>query len=352
MKQPYNCYYEIINQKEAWQEAVDVIVSNATRIDAFFKTNPHNQIIFTGCTSPYYAGESASAAWQSILGIQTRAVPCSELFLFPDSYYPKGGDPILIILSRSGKTTEALWATGEFEKRYPGRSLLIGCSENTPLNELVSMSLILPKGFDTSLPQTRSFSSMYLATQLAGMQLGQQQENIGILKSAPKLFDGIIQRTEEQIAKIIQAGDFNRIIYLGSGPLNGIAREATLKIMEMSFSNVFCFPFLESRHGPRSLIDEKTLVIGLLSHSGLKHEARVLHEYTQDFGATSLAIVPNQNWGTDNATHVISTLQDWPDEILGLSYLPVIQLIGYYRALKLGANPDKSKNTTAFIEID
>jgi glutamine---fructose-6-phosphate transaminase (isomerizing) len=351
MKQPYTCYYEITNQKAAWQEAIDVILSNFPRIDAFFNTNPPNRILFTGCTSPYYAGESASAAWQARLGIPTQAAPCSELVLFPDAYYCKGDNPILIVLSRSGKTTEALWAIEEFEKRYPGRSLLIGCSENTPLDKLVSMSLHLPQGFDVTLPQTKSFSAMYLATQFMGALLGKQEENIRILKSAPKVFDGIVERTEEKIVRIMEDGDFDKIIYLGSGPLYGIAREATLKIMEMSFSNAFCFPFLESRHGPRSLFDEKTLVVGLISHSGLRQEARVLEEYTRDLGVTTLAIVPDQNWVGDKTTHVISTLQDWPDEILGLAYLPVTQLIGYYRALKLGANPDVSKNTTAFIEI-
>ena len=333
MKRHYTCYDEIISQKDAWQEAIDVILSNINSIDAFFKTKPPSQILFAGCTSPYYAGESASAAWQSTLGIQTRAVPCSELVLFPNSYYQRGTDPILIILSRSGKTTEALWATTEFEKRYPGRSLLVGCSENTPLDKLVSMSLHLPKSFDITLPQTKSFSAMYLAVQFMGMLLGQQKEKIEILKCVPDAVNGIIQQTEGQIAKIMEEGDFDKIIYLGSGPLYGIAREATLKIMEMSFSNAFCFPFLESRHGPRSLIDEKTLVIGLMSHSGLKQEAHVLQEYTHDFGATSIAIVPDPNWAMGIATHVISTMQDWPDEFIGLAYLPIIQLIGYFRAL-------------------
>jgi glucosamine--fructose-6-phosphate aminotransferase (isomerizing) len=120
----------------------------------------------------------------------------------------------------------------------------------------------------------------------------------------------------------------------------------------MSLSNGMSFPFLESRHGPRALIDENSLVIGLYSRAGLGYEAQVMDELTRKHEATTLAIVPAEDWECGSVTYKVATGCDWPDELLGLSYLPALYMLAYYRALACGINPDASRFLTHHIEID
>ena len=352
MSHPYQCYFEIINQAEAWQEAVENVQAKSESIKAFFDEMDPGEIIFTGCTSPYYAGISSAAYWQSALGIHTKAVPCSELIQFPSSFYStKNGKPVLVVLSRSGKTTETLWAVEQFEKQFPGRTLLIGCLPNTPLEKMVPLNIMLPKAYEDTVPQTRSFAAMYLAAQMVGAIVSGQDKTLNALINAPAIVSRIIQSIEPTIASIYKDQDFQNIFYLGSGPFYGIAREGTLKMMEMTISNTICVPFMESRHGPRSLIDENSLVIGLYSRAGRGYEAKVMDELTRNHGAKTVAIIPDSSWETGEVSYKLPADCDWQDEILPVSYLPAIHLLAYYRALAKGVNPDTSRNLTAYIEI-
>jgi len=349
---PYTCYTEIITQAEAWQEGIDAVLAQANAIQAFFETLQPGEIIFTGCTSPYYAGMSAAAYWQAALGIPTRAVPCSELIQFPASYIStQHGKPALVIISRSGKTTEALIAVERFEKRFPGRTLYLGCAPESRLAKMAALRISFPKGYEETLAQTRSFSTMFLTAQMIGALLSGQEETLNILKTSPAAVKNIVGGSEPSIELIFRDHTYQNIFYLGSGPFYGAARDATLKMMEMSLSEVLCFPFLESRHGPKSLIDENSLVIGLYSQAGSRYEAQLMEEYTTKHHATTVAIVPDMNFETGRVTFRLPTGCRWPDSIQALAYLPIVQLMAYYRALSKGVDPDHSRNLTQFIEI-
>ena len=352
MKQPYDSYIEIMGHKEAWQEAVDQVRAESESLRAFFDRMQPDQVLFLGCTSPFYAGSSAALYWQSTLGIPVRAVTASEFIQYPTAFLPaRSKRPVLIALSRTGRTTETIWAVEEFEKRYPGRTLYIGCAPGSPLARLASLSVTFEKAYEKTIPALRSISSMLLASLLAGAMLSDDEAAVSTLRQAPSQVDAILAQAEPLAQVVSQAQEYQNVFCLGSGPLYGAAQEGTLKMIEMSLSNSLSFPFMESRHGPRALVDEDTLVIGLFSHAGLGYEAQVMDELTRGHHATTVAVVPHQNWSTGKVTMTITTGCNWPDTLLGLSYLPVLYLLAYYRALACGVNPDISRNLTHHIEI-
>lgn len=353
MSQKHQCYDEITNQALALQEAITIFNDQKDDIvDFIIKASP-DEIIFIGCTSPYYAGISAAAFWQSLLKIPVIAIPSSELIFFPDSCMNgRKNKPLLIVLSRSGKTTETIMAAELFEKKFPGRSLLIGCIEDSPLEKVVSKSIIIPKAYDYSIPQTRSFTAMYLVALMIGAYFGKQKEITELLVSAPQTIDDIIRHVEPKIKSIFNQHSYRQVFYLSSGYLRGIGQEASLKMMEMSISGSHWFPFLEIRHGPRSLVDNETLVVGLISQTARKYETAVLEELARLHDATTVALDPQKQEAENKSSFSISIDNPWPDEILGLIYLPVIQLLAYYHAVVKGINPDTSRNLTPYIEIN
>lgn len=353
MAHPYKCYYEIAGQSEIWGAAVEAVLAQASNVNSFFEAIQPREILFTACTSPYYAGKSAASYWQSALGLRARAVPSSELILFPSAYYSfEHKEPMLVALSRSGLTSETIWAVEQFEERFPGRTLFIGCAPGSALENLAQVSILLPEAYEETVPATRSLAAMYLASLMVGARISGQDEIFNLLKNAPAAVEKIIRKAESTAQEINNQHDFKNIFFLGSGPLYGMALEATLKTLEMTLSNTLNFTFLESRHGPRSLIDEQTLVVGLYSHAGLNYEAQVMSELTLNHGATTVALTPNPQWETGKVSYQISVDTDWPDNILGLSYLPVIHWLAYYRAVAKEVNPDISRNLTPYIEID
>ena len=347
------CISEIRTQEMAWEEALQVARAKKEEVNAFFDAARPSELIFAGCTSPYHAGLVAADFWKAQTGLGARAVTSSELIMFPELYYPKsGGSPVLIALSRSGKTTETIWAAQEFERRYPGRMILIGCSNpDGPLAQMAALKLFLPESNEQTIPQTRSLGSMLICTLMMAAFRSGDQRALECLLEAPEKSSVILSQAEPIVQKLFEKRSYQNIFILGSGYLGGIAREIGLKCMEMSTSDAFSYPFLETRHGPRSLIDENSLVIGLYSHAGRRYEADLMSELTERHGATTLAVTPQADWETGQVSAAVRVNCDWPDGLIGLAYLPVGQLAAYYCAISKGQNPDFARFHAMYVEI-
>jgi len=352
MSEKIECYQEIQTQETAWREAVGETLRRRDEIEAFFEAAKATELFFIGCTSPYYAGLAASAFWKMETGLPARAIPSSELALFPSIYYPASdARPVLIALSRSGKTTETIWAMGEFERRYPGRSVLIGCNPEGALVEMASLKVLLPESAEKTIAQTRSLGAMFLAALMMGCFRSGNRQALEVLQQAPERAPKILKNSETTVKALFEGRRYQNIFFLGGGSLYGIALESGLKCMEMSGSDTFSYPFMESRHGPRALIDENTLVVGLYSRAGLKYEAQVMEELSTRHKATTLAITPTRGWETGQVSATVSVDCDWPDGFVGLAYLPVGQLVAYYAAITKGLNPDLARFHSSYVEI-
>ena len=99
-------------------------------------------------------------------------------------------------------------------------------------------------------------------------------------------------------------------------------------------------------HGPMSMVNEQALVVGLLADGPCEHEAAVLRDM-QGRGAKILALAAGCDW--PDAVQIGSDIPEWGRPVL---YLPVLQLLAYYRALANGQNPDQPANLTAVVSLD
>src|SRR5512139_3817470 len=120
------------------------------------------QVIFTGCGSTYYLSLAAAAMYQELTGRAARAVPASELLLNPQTVVRENVSHLLVAISRSGTTTETVKAVEKFKAKKRGDVLVISNYDET-LSCLANVNIVIPKGQEESVAQTRSFSSMYVA---------------------------------------------------------------------------------------------------------------------------------------------------------------------------------------------
>jgi glucosamine--fructose-6-phosphate aminotransferase (isomerizing) len=112
---------------------------------------------------------------------------------------------------------------------------------------------------------------------------------------------------------------------------------------EMTLTHSEPFHFLEFRHGPMSMVDESTLVVGLLSDSNRVHEAKVLSEM-EGLGGTVASL------GESEAD--ICFESGIPESVHGVLYLPVLQLMAFHRSLAKGLDPDRPAHLTAVVKLD
>ena len=266
---------EIYSQPEAWQDALAVIEKLSNKLRSIL-SDDYAQIVFTGCGSTYYLSLSAAALFQEMTGRVARAVPAGELFLNPRVSLTNG-KTLLVAVSRSGSTTETVRAVEQFKKEKRGPVIVITNYGDQPLASLADVPVIIEKGQEQSVAQTRSFASMYVAaTAIATLAANREdlRKSMDGLPSRGKSiarYDSLARRIGEDLNK-------DRYYFLGSGIRYGLACEVNLKMKEMTLTHSEPFHFLEFRHGPMSMVNQNAVVVGLLSDANRDHEAKVLSE--------------------------------------------------------------------------
>lgn len=329
-------YREIKSQTEAWAQALDL--TSALPLPA---ASAYDQVLFTGCGSTYYLSVAAAALYQELTGRSARAVPGGELVLNPGSVLTDQ-KTLLVAVSRSGTTSETLKAVENF--RAGGRGDVIAVSNyDALLSRRADLSIVIHKGQEESIAQTRAFSSMYVAaTAICARMSGRQDllESMARLPEAGHLAIGKYETVAEEIGENL---DFDRFYFLGSGPRHGLASEANLKMKEMTLTHSEAFHFLEFRHGPMSMVDQRTVVLGLLSDSSRDQEAKVLSEM-KALGARVTSL------GEKDAE--IQFASGLAESVRGVLNLPALQLMAFYRAIAKGLDPDRPNHLSAVVHLE
>ncbi len=335
---------EILSQPEAWTATLDTLRPLADAIDAAFDTQRHEAVVFTGCGSTYYLALAAAALLRETVGVPSWGLPASEIWLRRRGALPWKRRTLLVAVSRSGETTETVRACEAFlEAGAPADLVTLSCYPGRPLTALGGLNLILPAGQEQSIAQTRAFTCLYLATVVLTTVWSGKRDRAEEMRVLPEIARRLLADESQWAQRLAGDAELERFYFLGSGPLYGLACELSLKMKEMSLSHSEPFHFLEFRHGPQSMVNPHTLVVGLVSEACGVPERAVLEQMrARGGGVLSLG-----ETGTDVA------FASGVDEALrGALYLPVGQLLGYERAISQGLDPDQPHNLSAVVTLD
>jgi glucosamine--fructose-6-phosphate aminotransferase (isomerizing) len=217
----------------------------------------------------------------------------------------------------------------------------ITCYPESTIAQETDLALLAQAAQEQSVAQTRSFASMLvLAQTLAATVAGKDTAPLAAL---PALGASLLEQSASRAESLGRRGDLERFFFLGSGRLYGLANEAMLKMKEMSLSHSEAFHFLEFRHGPKSMVNARSLVIGLLSPRANTHEEHVVDEMAA-LGAQTLTLGP-----TSQQIRLDDQLPAWATPVL---YLPPLQLLAYHRAMAKGLDPDNPRHLEAVVSLD
>jgi glucosamine--fructose-6-phosphate aminotransferase (isomerizing) len=341
---------EILSQPLCWTTCLKDLLESGTLKNIAAKLSRAQEWLFIGCGSSYYVAQAAAATMTALTAMPSRAVPASEILLFPELILiPERCVPVLI--SRSGRTSEVLKAAEALRARGI-ETLGISCAPGQKLETLVTNAIVLPAADEQSTVMTRSFTSMLMALQALAATISGREDFLAsqqaIVKPAEKLLDAVPRR----LSKFVEQHQFADYVCLGQGPLFGIACESALKLTEMSLSYGQSFHTLEFRHGPKSIVSEDTLIMFLLSESGFKSEVEVLEEI-KALGGTTMVIANRASERVRAAADLLIELDIQAPELARLPlYLPSQQLMGLYTGLKKGLDPDNPKNLSRVVLLD
>jgi glucosamine--fructose-6-phosphate aminotransferase (isomerizing) len=336
MMENYHTYKEIKSQTQAWAQALDLV--NALLLP---KAADYDQVIFTGCGSTYYLSLSAAAMYQELTGRSARAIPGGELLLNSQTVLTDQ-KTLLVAISRSGTTTETVKAVETFKGDNRGDVVVIS-NYNEVLSRFANVNLVIDKGQEESVAQTRSFASMFVAVSAFCAKMAGREDLLNPMKRLPEIGNRLMEKYESHAKEIGENLSFDRFYFLGSGIRYGLACEVNLKMKEMTLTHSEPFHFLEFRHGPMSMVNENAVVVGMLSEINHIHEAKVLSEMEMLGGTVA-------SFGERDADVCFES--NIPESVRGVLYLPVLQLIAFYRSVKKGLNPDRPANLTAVVKLD
>ncbi len=343
---------EIREQTDAWTAVLEDLPKNHSEVFDFCRDLHETEFVFIGCGTSYYLSLCAAAVYSGITGEKARAVTASDVFLYPESIFPQNHKFLGIPISRSGSTTETIWAAKYLKNELHIETLALSCNPKSDLVKISPRSLVAEAAVEASVVMTKSFTSMLLMIQLLAAAKSRNQKYFANLKELPAKGRAVINDFEGIAKQIAENKELDYFIFLGQGPYYGLACESMLKMKEMSLSISEAYHSMEFRHGPISIIDHHTVVIFLMSDSGREHETRMLKD-VKALGAKTVVVcersAPEIKSLADYRVELNSGLSDYARLIL---YMPIMQLLGYHRAIGKGLDPDNPKNLTQVVILE
>ena len=342
---------EILSQPRCWSTSLAQLRESGRLREIRERFAGAEEWLFIGCGSSYYVALSAAAAFTLLTGQAARAMPASDVLLYPEMILRTGRKIAPVLISRSGQTSEVL-RTAELLNSRGIATVAISCAPGQALEKKATNAIVLSAADEQSTVMTRSFTSMLLGLQaLAAEVAGQSAFFEALVKMAASVRPAV-EFLPERIGEFVSSHRFEDYVCLGQGPFYGLACECALKTTEMSVSYAQSFHTLEFRHGPKSIVSPETLLVFLLSEAAYEAEREVLEEM-KALGATTLVITNRADHRVRAAADLLVEFTLEVPELARLAcYLFPAQLLGLYTGLQKGGDPDQPRNLSRVVVLN
>jgi tagatose-6-phosphate ketose/aldose isomerase len=342
---------EILQQPETLLATQQLLERDEAAIAAFLApllAQPQLRIVLTGAGTSAFIGDTLAPWLSRLLNRDVEAIATTDIVSAPSLYLRAEAPTLLVSFGRSGNSPESLVAVELAEARIATvHHLIITCNGEGALARRGggnSHVVVLPEAtHDRGYAMTSSFTAMTLAALsiFSGIgTMGARVERIVATTAA------MLDESEARMVSLA-APRFERVVYLGSGPFKGLAREAALKLMELTdgaLVTTFDSP-LGFRHGPKTIITDRTLAIIFLSNDPLtrRYDLDLVSELRKDGVCGAVLTISAQPVEGDSIA--IADAQFMADIDLLFPFIVPAQLFGVHAALALGLAPDQPNVT-------
>ncbi|TDN50164.1 galactosamine 6-phosphate isomerase AgaS [Buttiauxella sp. JUb87] len=349
---------EIRQQPASWIQSLKNIGHQRSNIDAFLAPllqNTSLKIILTGAGTSAFIGDIITPWLSRHTGKNFVAVPTTDLVTNPVDYLTEQEPTLLVSFARSGNSPESVAAVDLVNQVVKDcYHLVITCNEAGSLYQNAATSgnslalLMPPETHDRGFAMTSSITTM-MASCLAVFAPD-------VINSAT--FQDVAERCEQIIASQCDLSEsvfgdlpFKRIVYLGSGGLQGVARESALKVLELTAGKLAAFYDSPTgfRHGPKSLVNNETLVVVFVSSHPYtrQYDLDLLAELRRDQQALRVvAICASPCPEVEAGPHIwLPPSRDFIDVEQAFCFLMYAQIFALTESIKAGITPDTPSAT-------
>ena len=274
-KNGLNTASEIYRQNNLWLETFKIIEDKKEEIKEFLKQledKNNTRIIFTGAGTSDYVGKTIVAYLNSKYESNFESIASTDIVSSPDLYLKKDIPTIFVSFARSGSSPESIATFDLAEELIKDvKHIFITCNENGKMEGLSRehenvLLLLMPKEtHDKGFAMTSSFTNMLLAALLT-FDIEEIESKKKSIEKISKLAKDVMDNSFEKLQEIVDL-DYDRNIFLGSGGLQGVARESALKVLELTRGKTVTLneTLLGFRHGPKSILNDNSLVFAYVS---------------------------------------------------------------------------------------
>lgn len=339
---------EIDQQPEVWTAVSRIVEGRRVELDAFLDRlleRPGLRIVLTGAGTSAFVGSIAAPTLSRMLGRQVDAVATTDIVADPRDSFPEDVPTLLVSFARSGNSPESIAATQLADQVLSDVShLILTCDDSGALfrqhsGRPGSHVLLMPEAAnDEGFAMTSSFTSMLLSVLLVFG--GANDEAVAALVGAGRF----ILESQQLAVESLAGRAIERVVYLGSGALAGLARESALKLLELTAGRVVGYSdtALGFRHGPKAILNERTLVVVYVSSDPYtrQYDLDILAELRGGAAQNVIAISASPLAEPHEDSWILRDAEDIPDAFAAIALVVYAQLLALRFSARLGLTPD------------
>ena len=316
-----------------------------------------SQIYIVACGSAYHTGVVTQYVMEDLARVPVRVEVASE-FRYRNPILDKNG--LVIVVSQSGETADTLAALREAKNQGVKTLGIVNVVGSSIAREADSVFYTLA-GPEISVATTKAYSAQLIAGYILSIQFakvlgkitdGQYANYIAELNTIPEKIEKIIEDKERLqwfASKQINAKD---IFFIGRGIDYAISLEGSLKLKEISYIHSEAYAAGELKHGTISLIEDETLVIGLLTQEELYEKTISNMVECKSRGAYLMGVTTFGNYAIEDAVEFATYIPKIDNHFTASLAVVPLQLLAYYVSVAKGLDVDKPRNLAKSVTVE
>ena len=316
-----------------------------------------SQIYIVACGSAYHVGMVAQYVIEDLVKIPVRVELASEFRYRKPILDPNG---LVIIISQSGETADSLAALRE-TKAQGIRTLGIVNVVGSSIAREADKVFYTLAGPEISVATTKAYSTQLMASYILAIQFAkvkntiteEQYENyIAELQAIPEKIEKIIEDKERIQWFAAKQANAKDAFFVGRGIDYAICMEGSLKMKEISYVHSEAYAAGELKHGTISLIEDGTLVIGVLTQPELYEKTISNMVECKSRGAYLMGLTTYGNYSIEDTADFVVYIPKTDEHFEASLAVITLQLMGYYVSVAKGLDVDKPRNLAKSVTVE
>ncbi len=313
-------------------------------------------IVVVACGSAYHAGMTLQYVAERLARIPVRVELASE-FRYRDPILAK--NTLVVAISQSGETADTLAAVREAKARG-ARTLAVVNVRGSSIAREADRTLYTFAGPEIAVATTKAYSAQLVAGYLLSLEWGrlagrltaaQIAEYVAELRTLPQKIKDILEHKEDIQKFAAEHATASDVFMIGRGVDYTVCLEGALKLKEVSYIHTEAYAAGELKHGTISLIEEGTVVFGVMTQGGVLEKTASNLEETRSRGAYTVTLSFAGEKIAADAEVALTVPRT--DELFAASLAVIpLQLLGYYMSLQRGLDVDKPRNLAKSVTVE